>query len=523
VRVRPALEWERQRDAASARQYGGCPESVVDALSSHEVAAWDRPRKGWRAFAYDSVFGPNASQADVFQCAAPLAEAVLNGFNAACLAYGGTGSGKSHTMLGGIEPEGAGLAPRLVRRVFELARARGLGAPNGRGASGTLRVRVSVLEIYNDEIRDLLVDPAEPRLKLEVRTPMSGAADGISASAPTVISGLSSLDVEGAEEVEDILARALLARATAATRMHENSSRSHAILRMDVAVTAAMDAVDAAWDWGAPSGTVARLHLADLAGSERISKSGVSGERLRETGHINSSLACLGDVMEALDKKATHVPFRNSKLTHVLSDCLGASAKTLLIATVGTGAFTAEEAGQTLAFAARARKIDVGAAERQLHYKAAVLAARSSEERTATAELTADAAESAQVALETAMARREAASAAKIASLEATLSGLQAEVVSLRTRLDVEGGELLLAREEAVASSLLRYAGEDAGRMEIVAEAARNGTQELRLQLHWRPSMARARAHWSVVRSALYDVVLASQAGYDFWEGRLRD
>ncbi|KAG5184676.1 P-loop containing nucleoside triphosphate hydrolase protein, partial [Tribonema minus] len=141
-------------------------------------------------------------------------------------------------------------------------------------------------------------------------------------------------------------------RSVASTNVHERSSRSHSVLMVDVSVT-----TRAGGDGG-------RLFLVDLAGSERVKISGVSGEAMREATHINSSLSALGDVMHALETKAKHVPYRNSKLTHLLSDALasGSGSRTALVVTVCPTELTVDESVSTLMFASRVRNISLGPA-----------------------------------------------------------------------------------------------------------------------------------------------------------------
>lgn len=141
------------------------------------------------------------------------------------------------------------------------------------------------------------------------------------------------------------------ARATAATNVHEHSSRSHSIIILNVTSRA--------------TGKKGRLYLVDLAGSERVKKSAVTGAALKEAQHINKSLSALGDVMEALDKKSAHVPYRNSSLTHLLSECLGGpgakeGGRTMMIVTVCPFSDVTDETRCTLQFATRARNIEFG-------------------------------------------------------------------------------------------------------------------------------------------------------------------
>ena len=254
---------------------------------------------------------------------APLCQSALDGFRVAIFAYGQTGSGKTHTMTGELRarrgvgvvaapalalPCSAGVIPRSLALLFARAR-------QARLAGWVYAFEASLLEIYNDEIRDLL--PAAPTAsapappKLELRHERSGDVSVIGLTAHAVL---------GEEDAYALLERAAGARATARTACNEHSSRSHSVFVLRVAGT------------HAESGEAAcgSLTLVDLAGSERVKESGVCGARLKEAQQINKSLSALGDVIAALAAKERHVPFRNSKLTALLQPSLGGSAKALM-------------------------------------------------------------------------------------------------------------------------------------------------------------------------------------------------
>lgn len=308
---------------------------------------------------------------------------------------------------------------RLVQKVFDLAAQRSrspsnqqlqasAGAGNhGQGLRYETTVRVSMFEIYNDEVRDLLLPPGREAVKLEIRTEkqsnngggsgkaavaslaaMGGLDGGGGAGGPALVQipGLTTLIARSAQDVMAHFARGLALRATAATSIHDHSSRSHCILRIEVESTAVVPPSTPGGGGGGaqlaaslpstsstapalPPSTIGRLYLVDLAGSERVRKSAVIGPRLKEAQYINKSLSALGDVLESLDKKQAHVPYRNSKLTHILQDSLGGAARTLLICNVCPGAFTADETLYSLQFASRARNIDLGPAQRVVAYR----------------------------------------------------------------------------------------------------------------------------------------------------------
>ncbi|RYE97183.1 MAG: hypothetical protein EOO41_03780, partial [Methanobacteriota archaeon] len=194
---------------------------------------------------------------------------------------------------------------------------------------------------------------------------LGGAQPGV------VIPHLTSVVVSNSQELLEVYMRGIACRATASTNIHEHSSRSHCVLRVEVEGTPLrFTGGDATGEAGGMlASTLGRLYLVDLAGSERVRKSAVTGARLREAQHINKSLAALGDVLEALDKRQPHIPFRNSKLTHLLQDALGGNARTLMMATVCPEHFTADETVFSLQFASRARNIDLGPAQRTVQFK----------------------------------------------------------------------------------------------------------------------------------------------------------
>jgi len=334
------------------------PRMVVEGLSDTEASFWSRAIAAWRPFAFDRVFGPDSRQIDVAEEAYPLAAAVLEGYKACILAYGVTGSGKTHSMMG--PPNDPGLIVRTMGKLFQMAESRA-------GSSQPYVFSMSMLEIYNEQLRDLLCP---------LSTSSSGLGPAVSAAPPhleirdgpspgggppiTIVHGLSSHPVGSLDEVLSVLSRGLALRATAPTSIHASSSRSHCVVRVDV--TGAVDSRDG-------ESTMGRLYLVDLAGSERVQKSEVRGPRLREAQAINRSLSALGDTLEALDKKSPHIPYRNSRLTRLLQDALGGAARTLLVATVGPSHTTAEETLCTLQFASRARRVDLGPAHRAVNFK----------------------------------------------------------------------------------------------------------------------------------------------------------
>jgi kinesin family protein C2/C3 len=251
-----------------------------------------------KAFAFNKVFGTMASQEEVFMDTQPLIRSVLDGYNVCIFAYGQTGSGKTFTMNGpnNMTPFNWGVNYRALHDLFHLTQSR-LDVFH-------YEIGVQMLEIYNEQVRDLLNTDGVQR-KLEIRN--SSQLNGSN------VPDASMMTVRSTEDVLELMKVGQKNRAVGATALNDRSSRSHSILTIHIQGT------------DLDSGTTLRgsLHLVDLAGSERVDKSEATGDRLKEAQHINKSLSALGDVIAALAQKSGHVPYRNSKLTQLLQDSLG--------------------------------------------------------------------------------------------------------------------------------------------------------------------------------------------------------
>jgi hypothetical protein len=200
-----------------------------------------------------------------------------------------------------------------------------------------------MLEIYNEQVYDLLNSSSSSNSNLDIRQHPDG---GI------YVPGLRQVAVSSLNDVMKIFAEGSRNRSTASTNINEHSSRSHLIMSVIVTSSSASSSANQ---------LVGKLHLVDLAGSERVSKSGVTGAAMKEAQHINKSLAALGDVLEALDQKSKHIPYRNSKLTYLLQDCLNGNSHTMMIVTTCPTERYADETLFTLQFATRIRNIRFGA------------------------------------------------------------------------------------------------------------------------------------------------------------------
>ncbi|CAI9754124.1 unnamed protein product [Fraxinus pennsylvanica] len=262
-------------------------------------------KEGRRSFKFNKVYGPTATQEEVFVDTQPLIQSVLDGYNVCIFAYGQTGSGKTYTMTG---PDGAtekdwGVNYRALNDLFRISQVR--------KTTFTYEISVQMMEIYNEQF------------------------------------------VNSPSDVLELMDIGLKNRARSSTALNERSSRSHSIVTIHVRAV----------DHKSNSSSRGSLHLVDLAGSERVDRSEVTGDRLKEAQHINKSLSALGDVISALAQKSAHVPYRNSKLTQVLQSSLGGHAKTLMLVQLNADVTSCSESISTLKFAERVSGVELGAAK----------------------------------------------------------------------------------------------------------------------------------------------------------------
>ncbi|CAM4576847.1 unnamed protein product [Leuciscus chuanchicus] len=282
-------------------------------------------------FELDKVFPTQATQEEVFQEVQSLVTSCIDGFNICIFAYGQTGSGKTYTMEG--VPEDPGINQRALRLLFsEVCEKK---------PDWDYKITVSMVEIYNETLRNLLGD--NPNEKLDIKM----CPDG---SGQLYVPGLTEFTVESVEDINKVFDLGHMNRATACTNLNEHSSRSHALLIVTVA----------GFNSSTGHRTSGKLNLVDLAGSERIAKSGAEGSRLREAQCINKSLSALGDVINALRSKHSHVPFRNSRLTYLLQDSLSGDSKTLMMVQVSPLESNVSESVCSLKFAQRVRTVEIG-------------------------------------------------------------------------------------------------------------------------------------------------------------------
>lgn len=293
-------------------------------------------------FTFDRVFGPSIGQEAVFTEVSEFVQSALDGYNVCLFSYGQTGSGKTHTMQGSGTGQMRGIIPRAIAQVGcyknELERD-----------GWQYNMQVSFIEIYNETIRDLLREEQVNDLKHEIK---------IGSDGRRYISDINMIPLEptDTDAVEAVMRQAARFRSVGTTAMNAQSSRSHSVFTLHLTALHPKNRQ-------AIRGT---LNLCDLAGSERLDRSKATGDRAKEAMAINKSLSALTDVFAAIGKKQTHVPFRNSKLTHLLQPSLSGDGKTLMVVNLSPTEKSTQESLCSLRFAAQVNKCELGKAKRSL-------------------------------------------------------------------------------------------------------------------------------------------------------------
>ncbi|KAJ3161699.1 hypothetical protein HDU86_006469 [Geranomyces michiganensis] len=400
LRVRPLSPKEVLASAQECISFvaPGIPQVSITPTSSTSVAeslglssAAPGGSGSAKSFTYDHVFDTLSTQEEVYEgCCRPLVDRFLEGFNATVLAYGQTGSGKTHSMGTGLEtaaePGNEGIVPRAIYYLFDKLQSQASMSPEG----FKYEVSVSFLELYNEEIVDLLAPKAKDGSAAANISALSIREDG---SGKIRWFGIKEQPVNSPEELLDVLEKGSLCRTTGSTDMNASSSRSHAIFSVilkqqkwgvgngqsgstespavpttdtTAAISAQESAVEAVDPSSHPGGafqtTLSKFHFVDLAGSERLKRTNAEGDRKKEGISINQGLLALGNVISALGDDArrsanSHVPYRDSKLTRMLQDSLGGNSQTLMLACVSPSDTNYAETLNTLNYANRARNI----------------------------------------------------------------------------------------------------------------------------------------------------------------------
>ncbi|XP_019405498.1 PREDICTED: kinesin-like protein KIF25 isoform X3 [Crocodylus porosus] len=397
-RIRPLLLFDATPGhSVSHNRHKNLSEKVAHAADDETVLVkCSRPGHASinKLFQFERVYSATESQDAVFADVAPLLTSLLDGYNVCIMAYGQTGSGKTHTMFGPLsgdnfifstedEPE-LGIIPRATEEVFRLISEK---------PPGSHWVEVSVVEVYNNEIFDLLAKDSYGTvfgIKREVVTTKEGKSD---------VPFLTYETVENAAEFLQLVNKGLQLRVKHPTLVHAHSSRSHLIVTLTIAMTVLGDSIGTLWadekssqklskelsctfpqqlredkttfssrasspahsePTEKPKHIKTKLQLVDLAGSECVGMSGVTGAALRETSFINRSLSALSDVLGAISEQRSHVPYRNSKLTHLLQDSIGGDAKLLVMLCISPCQKYLAESLQSLGFGTRARQVQRG-------------------------------------------------------------------------------------------------------------------------------------------------------------------
>ncbi|KAL8853130.1 MAG: hypothetical protein Q9221_002012 [Calogaya cf. arnoldii] len=338
-RVRPSLESDPNDSSARINYPDSTSDSKeVEILGPEEKTSLGKISTKTNAFSFDRVFSPGSVNADVFGEISQLVQSALDGYNVCIFCYGQTGSGKTFTMSAQD-----GMIPRAVNQIYDTAKSL-----EEKGWKYTMEG--SFIEVYNENINDLLDKPDQlDKKKHEIRHDMQ--------KCKTTITGINTVDLDSPNKVGSVLQDAASNRSVAATKANERSSRSHSVFILKLTGENSTTGEKS-------EGT---LNLVDLAGSERLSHSQAAGDRLKETQSINKSLSCLGDVIGALGqgKDGGHVPYRNSKLTHLLQFSLGGNSKTLMFVMISPLQAHLNETLTSLKFATKVHNTHIGTAKRQ--------------------------------------------------------------------------------------------------------------------------------------------------------------
>ncbi|KAK1835925.1 P-loop containing nucleoside triphosphate hydrolase protein [Podospora conica] len=331
-RVRPVID-QTEGDEAKLSFPDLKTSAQIEVTGSEEKSSLGVISRKVIPFEFDRVFAPSVQNEDIFGEISQLVQSALDGYNVCIFCYGQTGSGKTYTMS-----SADGMIPRATHMIYETI-------TKLKEKSWTYTMEGSFVEVYNEDLNDLLTPASDSKKKLEIRH------DDV--RKQTTVLNCKSVILDSPDTVEVMLRQAQNNRSVAATKANERSSRSHSVFILKLV--------------GENSATHERcegtLNLVDLAGSERLKHSQAEGERMKETQSINKSLACLGDVIEALGKGSGHIPYRNSKLTHLLQYSLGGNSKTLMFVMVSPLEAHLKETLTSLRFATKVHNTHIGTAK----------------------------------------------------------------------------------------------------------------------------------------------------------------
>lgn len=359
VRVRPFVKRERE---AGAENLISMDNNSTTIKPPSGAATNPRNPTEPKTFTFDRSFDSHdpsskqfAAQNTVYdEIGAEMLQHNFEGYNSCIFAYGQTGSGKSYTMMGTAED--LGLIPRTCEQLFDQIEKMA-------SADVSVTVRVSYLEIYNERVQDLL----RPSKKQGGGGPGNPNSSSLrlreSKETGPYVEGLSDFPAESYQDVKKYLELGNANRVTAATKMNDASSRSHAVFTLEV------KQVLFDQDHDTTEEKTSRIRLVDLAGSERATSTGNTGQMLREGGQINKSLTTLGRVISILAESSTSrnstavTPFRDSTLTWLLKENLGGNSKTVMVACISPTDYS--ETLSTLRYADQAKRIKTQAVKNQ--------------------------------------------------------------------------------------------------------------------------------------------------------------
>lgn len=322
--------YSRTRPLSQSEKDKNCTE-VTAFPDEFTITCRDDDKGTNKKYEFDKCFGPQSTQEEVFDDTKRLIQSAIDGYNVCIFAYGQTGSGKTFTMMGASNDENPGLTPRAVKEIFRIARRD--------KEKISVKVKFYMVELYRDNLVDLLSSKAPTEQgNLNIKKDARGVV---------YIEGVTQRECSDKNMLNEAIADGMSRRKTASTAMNSESSRSHLVMSILVEVTNLASNV----------ATVGKLSLVDLAGSERVGKTGATADRLKEAQSINKSLSALGDVIGALTSGEKHIPYRNHKLTMLLSDSLGGNAKTLMFVNASPADYNVAETNNSLTFAQRVKKV----------------------------------------------------------------------------------------------------------------------------------------------------------------------
>jgi len=349
VRVRPFLESDSEKadQGASTIVPHADGVSLVIQRTAGSLDTFGEELKTDK-FSFDKVFPSHSGQDEVFEEVSEFVQSALDGYNVCLFSYGQTASGKTHTMQGVGNGPMRGIIPRAIEQVGVSKEALEL-------QGWKYEMEVSFLEIYNDNINDLLWQLA-PDPDYCKKTKKAIKYDAATGSVNVTGLTLVPMNPKNHQQIEKVMAVAARQRSVGRTDMNSASSRSHSVFTLHLKARNAEEGRE----------MTGKLNLVDLAGSERLERSGVTGERLKETKAINASLSCLSDVFRALSHKNHHIPYRNSKLTQLLKPALSGDGKTLMILNLSPTKASYSESLSSLRFGSNVNQCELGRAKRNL-------------------------------------------------------------------------------------------------------------------------------------------------------------